>query len=175
MQHFDTQAQYEEFVQNVADREREMADDVPPDEMPMQPPDYQGYEDPRSIALAVITAPTRVDDEVTMQFNGEPYVDTCVAPTDVLLRSPNATDVDDQLIADNEIRRAAVQALAYDLREELTPDDVSHEDDAVSEEVARFDELVRHTVDRPAGPTDAEREELFALWTDIRDRLDNHA
>jgi hypothetical protein len=166
MQRINTQTEYKLLVQEVANREREMAEDVTV---------YEGYEHEFTIAQMVITAPTRVGDEVTMQFNGEPYVDTCVAPTDVLLQSPNATDVDDQLIADNEIRRAAVQALAYDLREELTPDDVSHEDDAVSEEVARFDKLVRNTVDRPDGPTDAEREELFALWTDIRDRLDNHA
>jgi hypothetical protein len=129
MQRINTQTEYKLFVQEVADRDREMAEDVPDEEMPDYSDDYEGYEHEFTTAQMVITAPTRVGDEVTMQFNGEPYVDTCVAPTDVLLRSPNATDVDDQLIADNEIRRAAVQALAYDLREALTPDDISHEDD----------------------------------------------
>jgi hypothetical protein len=48
-------------------------------------------------------------------------------------------------------------------------------DDEMSEAVQRLDELVHNTVNRPNGPTDEEREELFALWTDLRDRLYNDA
>lgn len=43
--------------------------------------------------------------------------------------------------------------------------------DPMSQDVQRLDELVHNAVNRPDGPTDEEREELFALWIQLRDRL----
>lgn len=123
MRRFDTQEEYEQFVQEIADAERELVVDVPDEKRVDHDDGYQGGEDEYTIAQMVITAPRRIDGEETMLFNGQPYVDTRVVPTDVFLYSERTGEVPDAVIENNDIRRAAVIALATDLREELTPDD----------------------------------------------------
>jgi len=96
MKHFDSQEEYDQFVETLAER--------------------KDSETPASrVAEVAITDIEIVDeDNATLLFNGLPYVDTRTTPTEVLLHT--VQDTHPELI-DTYYRDVAVNLLSYDIEE----------------------------------------------------------
>lgn len=120
MRHFNDKDEYGDFVREVAQAERELVESVPEEDRPDHLDGYEGYEDEYTIAKRVIGVPVKVGDEVTMKFNGEPWVDTRACPVSVFLRTDQEDVVTDEIINDRDIWRGAIEVFARDLRDELT-------------------------------------------------------
>lgn len=120
MKHFESKQEYEQFVQTVAEKEQEMVKEVPEEQRPSHLDGYQGFEDEYTIAKAVIGVPVKVGDEVTMRFNGEPWVDTRACPVTVFLYSDHHEVLSDEIVDDRDIYRATIKLFAHDLKDELT-------------------------------------------------------
>lgn len=120
MRHFDDEEGYREFVKEVAGAERDLTEDVPKEDRPDHLDGYEGYEDEYTIAKRVIGVPAKVGDEVTMRFNGEPWVKTRACPVSVFLCSDNTDILPDDIIDERDLYQAAIMLFARDIKEELS-------------------------------------------------------
>jgi|AntRauMinimDraft_4_1070384.scaffolds.fasta_scaffold01807_6 hypothetical protein len=94
MKHFNSQEEYEQFVETLANKK-------------------DAEVSAQRVAEVAITDIQIVDkDNATMLFNGEPYVETRTTPTEVLLHTVQDTDPSK---IDTYCRDVAVNLLANDI------------------------------------------------------------
>lgn len=94
---FDSQAHYKQFVAALAAKNQQVDGSAP-----------------RTVAEHAIAAGKAVGDETVLLATAEPWLDQRVSPTSVLYATDQHLDAD--LIEANDLRAAAVEALAADLR-----------------------------------------------------------